>query len=81
GDIIPGFIVSPFVGSRGDLTANGTWKDGKWVVVLVRALNTGHDDDVSFTPPKPYAFGLSVTDNEGGMKHTIVQGALKLEWQ
>ena len=49
--------------------------------MLVRALTTGHDDDVVFTPPKPYAFGLAVTDNNGGFDHTVVQGALTLEWK
>jgi hypothetical protein len=81
GAIIPGFIITPAVGSRGDLTANATWKDGKWTVVIMRALDTAHDDDVVFTPPKLYPFGMAVTDNNGGNNHTIVPDVVTLEWQ
>lgn len=81
GAIIPGFVIAPAVGSRGDVTANGVWQDGKWTVVLVRALDTGHEDDVTFTPPKAYPFGLSVTDDGGGMDHTNAPDVLTLEWQ
>lgn len=81
GAVIPGFLLAPAVGSRGDIAANGVWQDGKWVVVLVRALDTGHDDDVIFTPPKLYPFGLSITNNGGGLDHTNVPDVLTLEWQ
>ena len=81
GAVIPGFVLSPFTGSRGDQTAQGTWLDGTWVVVVKRSLDTGHDDDVVFTPPKAYPFGLSITDNGGGTAHTIVPDILTLTWQ
>jgi hypothetical protein len=79
--IIPGFVLSPFAGSRGDLAAAGKWENGKWVVVLMRPLDTGHDDDVVFTPPKRYAFGLSVTDDGGATDHTNAPDVLTLEWK
>jgi hypothetical protein len=81
GMIVPGVLVSPAVGSRGDVNANGKWENGKWVVVLMRSLDTSHDDDVSLIPPKPYPFGLAVTDNGGGMSHTVAPDVLTLEWQ
>jgi hypothetical protein len=47
----------------------------------MRPLDTGHDDDVVFTPPKSYPFGLSITDNGGGTDHTNAPDVLTLEWQ
>lgn len=81
GAVVPGYVLAPAVGSRGDLTAKGTWQEGKWVVVIMRSLDTGHDDDVVFTPPKPYPFGLGVTNNGGGTDHTVAPEVLTLEWQ
>lgn len=81
GAVIPGFLLAPAVGSRGDIAANGVWADGKWTVVLMRPLDTGHDDDVIFTPPKAYPFGLSITNNGGGTDHTNAPDVLTLTWQ
>ena len=81
GAVVPGYIVEKLVGSRGDISANGKWEDGKWVVVIVRDLDTGHDDDAVFIPPKPISFGLSVIDNGGGLDHTNAPDVLTLEWQ
>ncbi len=81
GAVIPGYILSPFQGSRGDISAKGTWSDGKWVVVLMRALDTGHEDDLAFTPPKPYPFGMSIIDDGGGLDHTNAPEVLVLEWK
>jgi hypothetical protein len=81
GTLIPGYILSPLLGSRGDVRARGIWEDGVWVVVLLRALNTGHEDDVAFTPPKPLPFGLAVIDNGGGYDHAVVENVLTLEWK
>jgi len=79
--LVPGYLLSPFVGSAGDISAQGQWADDKWVVVLSRALNTGHEDDVTLTPPKPVPFGLSIADDAGDANHTVSQEALILEWQ
>lgn len=81
GAIIPGYIVSKPVGSRGDIEASGTWANGKWVVVQRRLLNTGHDDDAVFSPPKQIPFGLAVVDNGGGVKHTVAPDVLTLAWK
>ncbi len=81
GAIVPGYILSPFVGSRGDLSAQGRYADGKWVVVIKRALNTGYDDDLTFTPPKPIPFGVSVIDDGADNDHTTGPDVLTLEWK
>lgn len=81
GMVVPGYIVSKLVGSRGDIAANGSWQNGKWIVVLTRDLDTGNDDDAVFNPPKPIPFGLSVIDNGGGLDHTNAPDVLTLEWQ
>ncbi len=81
GDIIPGYILSPMKGSRGDISASGNWEDGRWVVVLVRSLNTGHDDDVIFIPPKPIPFGVAIMENSGGYDHFVSEKVLTLVWR
>ncbi len=81
GTIIPGYILSPFVGSRGDILANGVWDDDTWVVVIKRALDTGNDDDIVLTPPKPVPFGVSVVDDGGGVEHTVSPEVLRLDWE
>lgn len=81
GALIPTSVLAPWVGSRGDVQAQGTWQDGKWVVVLMRALDTGHDDDLAMTPPKPYPFGVAVFDHIDLEGHTTSPEAITLEWQ
>jgi Ethylbenzene dehydrogenase len=81
GDTVPGFVLAKAVGSRGDIEANGVWANGKWVVVQRRLLNTTHNDDASFTPPKPAPFGVAVADNSGDLDHKISKDALTLDWK
>jgi hypothetical protein len=52
GAVIPPSILAPWVGLRADIQAKGVWKDGKWVIVLLRALDTGNEDDLVLTPPR-----------------------------
>ncbi len=81
GDMIYGYLLEKPTGSRGDIEANAAWADGKWVVVLRRALNTGHEDDVVFSPPKQQPFGTAVLNGVGGMNHTVAPEVLTLEWK
>jgi hypothetical protein len=81
GAVIPGYVLTKPVGSRGDIETQGTWTDGKWVVVIRRPLNTEHDDDVVYTPSKPMPFGLAVVDSGGGINHTISSDVLTLNWE
>jgi len=71
GAVVPGYLVEKLVGSRGDISANGTWQGDKWVVVFMRDLDTAHDDDVVFTPPKPVSFGMSVISPKGVMSLAV----------
>lgn len=81
GAAIPPSILSPWVGSRGDIQAKGVWQDGKWTVVLLRALDTGHDDDVVLTPPKPYTLGVAVFDHIDLLGHTVTSDPVTLNWK
>ncbi len=63
GQIIPGHIVRPLTGSRGDIRARGRHKNGMWTLELKRALNTGNTDDVQFSLAKSYYFGIAVFNN------------------
>lgn len=64
GDFIPGYLVAPFTGSRGDIQAKGVYKDGIWTVEFSRAFNTGHPDDIKFEEGKEYFFSLKVFDGK-----------------
>ncbi len=78
---IPAFVVSPWDGSRSDVSAKGTWANGKWTLVLSRALDTGNDDDVKFIPTKATPFGLAVWDNAQDEDHKTVPDTLTLAWR
>ncbi|CAN5860817.1 hypothetical protein BH10CHL1_BH10CHL1_27130 [soil metagenome] len=81
GASIPTSILAPWVGSRADIQAKGIWKDGKWVVVLLRSLDTGHDDDLVLTPPKAYPLGIAVFDHTDLVGHTTTPEVVTLTWQ
>lgn len=81
GAVIPGYVLERPIGSRGDIEVQSTWDDGRWVVVLRRPLDTGHEDDVRFTVRRRLPFGLAVIDSGGGLKHTIAPEALILDWR
>jgi hypothetical protein len=78
---IPANVLNFFDGSRSDVHANGAWVDGKWSVVLMRALDTGNDDDTVFTPPKSYPFGVAVFDHLDLREHTTTPDVLTLTWK
>jgi len=80
GDKVPLELLAPYVGSRGDIETKGAWANGKWVVVMHRKLDTGHDDDVKFALGKTYPFGLSVFDNLDGHNHTVSKGVYTLKF-
>lgn len=46
-------------GSRADVRAKGVWANNQWTIEFGRKLNTGHDDDVVFTPGGIHLFGVS----------------------
>lgn len=61
----PGFLVERPVGFRADVTAESRYAQGRWTVVLRRALQTGDSHDLEFVPGAESAvlFGLAIMDN------------------
>src|SRR4029453_4629165 len=81
GDEVPGIIVAPFTGDRGDIAVKSVWKDGVWTLVFARKLVTGSDFDVQFSDlKKQYAFGVAVFDN-AQVRHAYTPGVLKLVFE
>ena len=81
GDEVPGIIVAPFTGDRGDISAHVTYKDGVRTSVFWRKLVTGSEYDVQFSDMrKEYAFGVAVFDN-AQVRHAYTPGALKLKFE
>ncbi len=81
GDEVPGIIVAPFTGDRGDVAIASAWKDGVWTLEISRKLVTGSEYDVQFNDlKKDYTFGLAVFDN-AQVRHAYNLGALKLVFQ
>lgn len=63
-DEVPGIIVAPFTGDRGDISAKAAWKDGTWTIEIARKLVTGSRYDVQFDDlKKAYPFGVAVFNN------------------
>jgi hypothetical protein len=62
GDVVDQHISVTPTGSRADIKAKGIWKDGFWTIEFARKLNTGHADDVQFSPSagKKYLFGVAI---------------------
>jgi hypothetical protein len=81
GDEVPGIIIAPFTGDRGDIAAHIAWKDGMWTVKMARKLVTNSEFDVQFSDlKKEYAFGVSVFDN-AQVRHAFAAGVLKLKFE
>ncbi len=77
-DEVPGIIVAPFTGDRGDLASKNAYKDGKYTLEWSRKLNTGSQFDVQFSDlSKTYAFGVAVFEN-AQVRHAFSGGASKL---
>ena len=77
GDEVPGIVVSPFTGDRGQISVKSAWKDGTWTLVFWRKLVTNSEFDVQFNERKEYAFGVAVFDN-AQVRHAYTPGVLKL---
>ncbi len=65
GDMVPDYMVSreDAKGSAADNNAVGTWKDGKWTVLLVRPLGLTNADDKSLKAGSVYNVGFAVHDD------------------
>jgi hypothetical protein len=81
GDEVPGIVVAPFTGDRGDISAKIVYKDGVRTSVFWRKLATGSEYDVQFTDlKKEYAFGVAVFDN-AQVRHAYTPGVLRLKFE
>ncbi|MCF7849312.1 MAG: hypothetical protein K9M45_10705 [Kiritimatiellales bacterium] len=63
GTIIPGVVVAPNDGDRGDVKCEHAYADGKHTLWLRRKLDTGNKDDVVFVPGGSTAFAASAFDH------------------
>jgi hypothetical protein len=80
GDEVPGIIVAPFTGDRGDISSGAFYSEGKWTLEWGRKLSTGSKFDVQFTDlSKSYFFGVAVFDN-AQVRHAFNAGALELRF-
>lgn len=59
GDRAARYTLVPPTGSRGDIRAKGIWQNGVWTITFLRALDTGHDDDVTLFLDGRHRFGFS----------------------
>jgi len=59
GEIMPRYKNRKPTSSRADVRARGIWQDGWWTIELARALDTGFEDDIQFSPSKSFEFGVS----------------------
>jgi hypothetical protein len=65
GSLAPGYLVKRPTGARADVMAVSRHENGRWVVILRRALQTGDPRDVVFVPGDEVgvAFGMALMDN------------------
>lgn len=81
GDEVPGIIVSPFSGDRGDISARAVYKNGTWTLEASRKLVTGSQFDVQFNNlSRAYSFGVAVFDN-AQVRHGYQTGATRLTFR
>jgi hypothetical protein len=60
-------------GSRADVRAKGTWRDGVWTVEFARKLVTGNEDDVQFDIRKTHILGVSRFEIAGRRMNPALQ--------
>ena len=81
GDRIPGIIVSPITGDRGEISAGWAWADGEWTLEIGRQLVTGSEFDVQFDDlAATYYFGVAAFDN-AQVRHAFETGATPFVFQ
>jgi hypothetical protein len=65
GDMVPAYVTSrtEASGSAADNSAQASWRDGTWTVVLVRPLGLKNADDKPLRPGNAYHVGFAVHDD------------------
>jgi hypothetical protein len=72
---IPGSVVGPYTGSRGDVSANAYFTGTGWRLLLKRALRTTDlKYDVDLKPLMDQGFGIGVMFNGADNQHAIANG-------
>jgi hypothetical protein len=69
GDMLSHYYPTQPQGSRADVRAKGVWHNGQWTIEFARRLDTGHDDDLAFTPGGVYLFGVACYEMSYGTPH------------
>lgn len=85
GDSIPGIVVDKMSGSAADIATKATWENGKWTMIVKRALTTTGakvtEQDVQFSDlKKPYYFGVAAFDNTQ-INHVFHEGSIELRFK
>ena len=77
-DEVPGIIVSPIKGDRGDIAGKGVYQNGRWTLEWGRKLVTGSKFDVQFSDlAKAYYFGVAIFD-DAQVRHSFQSGSTRL---
>ncbi|MBI4350201.1 MAG: hypothetical protein HY550_02075 [Elusimicrobia bacterium] len=63
GTRIPGLVIAPMKGDRGDVKCSSQYRNGKWTLFLRRKLNTGSKYDVAFVPGRSHPFAAAAFDH------------------
>lgn len=81
GDEVPGIVIAPLAGDRGDISARATYANGVWTLEAGRKLVTGSQFDVQFSNlQRTYYFGVAVFDN-AQVRHAFQMGAARLTFR
>jgi hypothetical protein len=74
---IPGNVVAPFTGSRGDVTANAFYTGTGWRILIKRSLKTSDAvNDVDFSSLSDQPFGIGAMFNGADNQHAIAAGLM-----
>lgn len=80
GDRLPGIALTDAPdGSVADVRAKGVWADGFWQLEYSRALDTGHEDDVSLADVATKMGAIAVF-NRAASEHKSVSGSLLFDF-
>jgi cytochrome c-type protein NapC len=67
-----GYILESRHEDNNDLSATGSFENGKYTVVITRKLSTGDAKDIALQDGKAFSIGISVHDNKNkGRKHHV----------
>jgi hypothetical protein len=80
GTIVPGMLLAPFEGDRGDVGCQSSYRDGQWEVLIRRRLDTGSEHDVQFVPGRTHTFGCAAFDHSSKRHaYNLASYGLRLE--